>query len=60
MSIPALVAKDATKAAWVMTVTTPKPSAPSLFDIRMFAAKVAIAAIAIPTTFCDVPERMLR
>jgi hypothetical protein len=60
MSIPALVAKDATNAAWVMTVTTPKPPGPSVFDIRTFAAKVATAAITIPTTFCDVPERMLR
>jgi hypothetical protein len=49
--MPARVAKDRTKAACVTTVTTPKATRPSVFEIRRFVAKVATAATTMPITF---------
>jgi hypothetical protein len=60
MSIPARVAKEVTNAAWVATVTIPNPLAPSERVNSTCAANVASAAITMPTTFCEVPERIVR
>jgi hypothetical protein len=38
----------------------PKLTAPRRFEMRICEANVATAATAIPTTFWEVPERMLR
>ena len=57
--MPARVANDTTNAAWVRTVTTPNASVPRTFEINSCATRVATAATAIPTTFWEVPDRML-
>jgi hypothetical protein len=57
--MPERVANEVTKAAWVATVTIPKPFAPNDLVNKIWAPKVATAAIAIPATFCEVPERMV-
>jgi hypothetical protein len=57
--MPERVAKEVTKAACVATVTIPNPFAPSDLVSKIWAPKVASAAMAIPTTFCEVPDRMV-
>jgi hypothetical protein len=60
MSIPALVRNETTKAAWVITVTTPNPSGPNVRVRSIWAANVARAAMPMPMMFCEVPERRFR
>jgi hypothetical protein len=59
ISMPERVRNETTKAPCVSTVTAPNASAPSERVISTCAASVASAAITIPKTFWDVPERML-